>query len=94
MMDIQVAGATNFFCNNELVVKPTISPELTLKKKHNAIAYHRAHEAQAVDVIRYASYPPSFFLFLIFDFFWIVIEGQPAIGINPPLHYDHGPLMN
>jgi hypothetical protein len=46
-----VAGATNFFCDNELVVKSSVRLESTLKKKHNAIAYHHVHEAQAVDII-------------------------------------------
>jgi hypothetical protein len=41
MMGISVDGPTNFFCNNESVVKLTVRPELTLKKKHNAFAYHR-----------------------------------------------------
>jgi hypothetical protein len=27
------------------------APELVLKKRHNAIAYHRAHEAQAAGMI-------------------------------------------
>ena len=54
MMGIPVAGATNFFCDNESVVKSSTRPESTLKKKHNAIAYHRVREAQAVDIIRVA----------------------------------------
>jgi hypothetical protein len=51
MMGIPVAGATNFFCDNKSVVKSSIWPESTLKKKHNAIAYHRVHEAQAAEHI-------------------------------------------
>jgi hypothetical protein len=51
MMGIPVARATNFFCDNELVVKSSVSPKSTLKKKHNAIAYHRMHEAQPTDII-------------------------------------------
>jgi len=57
MMGIPVDGPTNFFCDNESVVKSTIRPESTLKKKHNAIAYHRVHEAQAADIIRVAWEP-------------------------------------
>ena len=36
-----------FFCDNEGVVKNTTVPESTLKKKHNAIAYHFVREAAA-----------------------------------------------
>jgi hypothetical protein len=57
MMGIPVAGATNFFCDNESVVKSSVRPESTLKKKHNAIAYHRVREAQAADIIRVAWEP-------------------------------------
>jgi hypothetical protein len=57
MMGIPVAGATNFFCDNESVVKSTVRPESTLKKKHNAIAYHRVREAQAAEIIRVAWEP-------------------------------------
>jgi hypothetical protein len=56
-MGIPVSGATNFFCDNELVVKSSIQPESTLRKKHNAIAYHRVCEAQSADIIRVAWEP-------------------------------------
>jgi len=52
MMGIQVDGPTNVFCDNESVVKNTTRPESTLKKKHNAIAYHRVREAQAAGIVR------------------------------------------
>lgn len=35
-------------------VKNSTRPESTLKKKHNAVAYHRVREAQAADIIRIA----------------------------------------
>jgi hypothetical protein len=57
MMGIPVAGMTNFFCGNELVVKLSFRPESTLKKKHNAIAYHHESEAQATDIIQVAWEP-------------------------------------
>jgi hypothetical protein len=59
MMGIPVAGATNFFCDNELVVKSSVQPKSALKKKHNAIAYHRVREAQAVDIIQVAWEPTN-----------------------------------
>jgi hypothetical protein len=42
------------FCNNESIVKNSSRPESTLKKRHNAIAYHQCREAQAAGVIRIA----------------------------------------
>ena len=54
MMGVQVDGPTNVFCDNAAVVMNTTKPESTLKKKHNAIAYHRVREAQAAGVIRIA----------------------------------------
>jgi hypothetical protein len=54
MMGVEIAGATNVFCDNESVVKNSSNPESTLKKKHNAIAYHRTREAIAAGMIRVA----------------------------------------
>ena len=53
-MGVEVDGPTNLFCDNEAVVTNTTRPESTLKKKHNTIAYHRAHEAQVAGVVRIA----------------------------------------
>ena len=52
MFGIPLLGPTNAFCDNEAVTKNVIYPESTLKKKHNAIAYHRAREAVAAGTIR------------------------------------------
>jgi hypothetical protein len=52
MMGVAIDGSTSVFCDNEAVVKSTTAPESTLKKKHNAICYHRAREAQAAGYIR------------------------------------------
>jgi hypothetical protein len=54
MMGIPVDGPTSVFCDNQSVVKNTTVPESVLKKRHNAIAYHRAREAQAAGFIRVA----------------------------------------
>jgi hypothetical protein len=51
MMGIEVSGPTAMFCDNESVVKNSTRPESMLKKKHNAIAYHRVREAQAARII-------------------------------------------
>jgi hypothetical protein len=54
MMGIPVDGPTNVFCDNESVFKNATRPESTLKKKHNAIAYHRTREAIAASIVRIA----------------------------------------
>ena len=54
MMGIPLSGPTSVFCDNQSVVKNTTAPESVLKKRHNAIAYHRAREAQAAGIIRVA----------------------------------------
>ena len=52
MFGVPIDGPTNVFCDNEAVTKNAINPESTLKKKHNAIAYHRTREAVAAGTIR------------------------------------------
>ena len=52
MMGIPIDATTSIYCDNEAVVTSTTAPESTLKKKHNAICYHRAREAQAAGHIR------------------------------------------
>jgi len=54
MMGVPIDGSTKMYCDNESVVKATSRPESTLKKKHNAINYHRAREAQAAGHVRVA----------------------------------------
>jgi Reverse transcriptase (RNA-dependent DNA polymerase) len=52
MMGVPLDDSTAIYCDNEAVVKSTTAPESTLKKKHNAICYHRAREAQAAGYVR------------------------------------------
>jgi hypothetical protein len=54
MMGIPIDGPTSVFCDNAAVVRNSTVPESVLKKKHNAIAYHRAREAVAAGTIRIA----------------------------------------
>ena len=54
MMGVEIEGSTSVFCDNDSVVKNATNPESTLKKKHNAIAYHRAREAIAAQTVRLA----------------------------------------
>ena len=51
MMGVPLDSEMNVFCHNESVLKISTLPESTLKKKHNSIAYHNTHEAQAVNII-------------------------------------------
>jgi hypothetical protein len=46
--------STDVFCDNESVFKNATRPESTLKKKHNAIAYHRTRKAIAAGIVRIA----------------------------------------
>jgi hypothetical protein len=48
MMGVPVDGPTYVYCDNMSVVHNTSSPESTLKKKSNAIAYHAVREAVAM----------------------------------------------
>ena len=54
MMGVPLDGPADVFCDNESVVTNTTKPESTLKKRHNAIAYHRCREAQAAGIVRIA----------------------------------------
>ena len=51
---IEVDGPTNVFTDNESAFKSATKPELTLAKKHNAIACHRTSEAAAAKIVRIA----------------------------------------
>ena len=48
MMGVPVDGPTYVYCDNMSVVHNTSSPESTLKKKSNSIAYHAVREAVAM----------------------------------------------
>ena len=50
MMGEPLDSEMNVFCDDESVLKISTLPESTLKKKHNSIAYHNTHEAQAVNI--------------------------------------------
>jgi hypothetical protein len=52
MMGIPIAGPCSVLCDNESVVKISSIPESILKRKHNAIAYHRVREASASGMVR------------------------------------------
>ena len=51
-MGIQLDGPTNLVCDNISVVLNNITPESTLTKRHNSIAYHHCREAQAAKIVQ------------------------------------------
>jgi hypothetical protein len=53
MMGVPVDSPAKICCDNDSVVKSTTRPVSTLKK-HNAINYHRAREAQANGYVQVA----------------------------------------
>jgi hypothetical protein len=57
MFGVPLDGPTNVLCDNKSVVDNSTLPSSTLKKKHNAICYHRVREAVAAQVIRIAHVP-------------------------------------
>ena len=54
MMGIPLDGATSVLCDNLAVVTNSSVPSSPLKKRHNAIAYHRTREASAAGIINIA----------------------------------------
>jgi hypothetical protein len=57
MMGVPIDGSCNVYCDNESVCKNVQTPESMLRKKHNAIAYHRVREAVAAKTVRVAKEP-------------------------------------
>jgi hypothetical protein len=57
MFGVPIDGPANVYCDNDSVCNNATKPESTLKKKHNAIAYHRVREAVAAGMIRIAWEP-------------------------------------
>ena len=52
MMGVLLDGPSQVLCDNKSVVLNMTLPSSTLKKKHNAIAYHRVRESVAAHVIK------------------------------------------
>jgi hypothetical protein len=52
MFGIKIMGPTSGFCDNQSVVRNASTPESTLGKKHNAIAYHKVRECVAQKALR------------------------------------------
>jgi hypothetical protein len=52
MLGIPIDGPCSVLCDNESLVKNSSIPESTLRRKHNAIAYHRVCEAVAAGTLK------------------------------------------
>ena len=57
MLGVKVKKCSVIFGDNKSVILSTSLPSSTLKKKHNAIAYHRIREAVAAGIIRMVHVP-------------------------------------
>jgi hypothetical protein len=57
MLGVLVDGPTTMYNDNIAVVLKTTVPSSQLKKKHNAIAYHRVREAIAGNIVRLEHIP-------------------------------------
>ena len=57
MLGVKVKKCSVVFGDNKSVILSTSLPSSTLKKKHNAIAYHRIREAVAAGIIRMIHVP-------------------------------------
>ena len=53
MIGVPLVGPTDLLGDNMSVIVNTTLPSSQLKKKHNAIAYHRIREAVAAGIIRF-----------------------------------------
>ena len=51
MFGVPLDGPCNVFCDNQAVITSSMNAECTLKKKNLSIAYHKAREAVAADII-------------------------------------------
>ena len=56
-LGVRLIGKTYLFGDNESVVKSCIAPHSVLKKRHNALSYHRTREAIAANVMIFAHIP-------------------------------------
>jgi hypothetical protein len=59
LLGIPISGAANLFCYNQSVVINTTIPSSMLKKKHNAISYHKVRETIAAGTLRVAKEPTA-----------------------------------
>jgi hypothetical protein len=54
MLGVPIEGPAKMLGDNKSVIMSTTVPSLALKKKHNAVAYHRVQVAIAAGIITFA----------------------------------------
>jgi hypothetical protein len=54
MFGVPIEEATNLFVDNQSVVLNAATPTSVLKKKHNAIVYHKVRESVAANIVQIA----------------------------------------
>src|SRR5687767_11659755 len=52
MLGVPIEGPSIMFGDNMAVINSTSIPDSNLKKRHNALSYHRVREAIAANVLR------------------------------------------
>src|SRR5687767_1569606 len=52
MLGVPIEGPSIMFGDNMAVITSTSIPDSNLKKRHNALSYHRVREAIAANVLR------------------------------------------
>jgi hypothetical protein len=57
MFGVPLDGPANGFCDNQSVLLNSTLPASTLKKKHNAVNYHKTRESVAAGTVRLAKEP-------------------------------------
>ena len=57
MMGVGFITQTAILCDNQAVVINLQMPSSTLKKKHNAVSYHKCREAVAANIIKLGHIP-------------------------------------
>jgi hypothetical protein len=57
MLGVPIIGATTLFGDNQSMIHSTTVPSSILKKKHNAIGYHRVREAIAGRIVEVVHVP-------------------------------------
>ena len=51
MFGVPIDGPANVFCDNQSVYSSSTQPDSLLKKKHNAICFHKVRESAAAGII-------------------------------------------
>jgi hypothetical protein len=59
MLGIPIDGPALMLGDNASVITSTTTPSSPLRKKHNAVAYHRVREAIAAGIVRFAKVDSS-----------------------------------